>query len=752
MDVTGEVVTPGDYNLKSHLPLMQLLDCVPGVTQTTVIILRVLVSRVIRVTIPACQCEKNYHDYHTACYDGPSTNSPLLPLLLPNSHSIGFTVTCTLRCTFCCCASMALNYTEMASPLLNDVIVDSSDVIKFTLPHKSVRCSPVMCLVRLVSTKSIRVDVDQLTLPDIDHYYDCVHEGLAIYETRKHNQLYPRENTIPIVRLCSKIRLLRGHDPVVTSEEYPVTSLTSTENSLVVALYSYHGWGNSPRRKFASVLLSITQSGCQGLYITCHDVHQLSKVKGLHDMSLHMYDPQREYKMDVGFYYRPPGYHRLPDYGPEITVVQPTAQLLSYGNVSHTANVLGMYESRCVTVQYVTHVHTGFWYTGPYTPPSTVNNCLLTLYRIRDVGPNNLAMSSIYRKEYCTPCNDRDEGLVFRPSRVYTPSEPVFHSSETQYIGKLSPPCLTFTVDIRATPHTHTHVTHADTIDRHFVKSLFNTYLADGKTYMHYYSHNLKHHMTLNASSVSTVTQYSFGNKVTYVAKGSLVPPQCQSVIDVWSTGCDVTLTVHVLYDLIEKDVAQNHLYISGPLYSYYHHVSVSSTLLDGILLSVLEPYFYTRRYVFLQPTSFSMAKMVDNATDCKLHCIVDICHPYGETQSESRSGSMSESRSQSRSKPLTNPLPLTLPQIYLFWQVYDISWGEAESVCAGIGGHLPSITSQEEFVYYEDVIRGRFNPDMLYRNPCRWYTVVCPYFIGLNLQVGYIHIIQIMYTSNTLG
>ena len=193
-------------------------------------------------------------------------------------------------------------------------------------------------------------------------------------------------------------------------------------------------------------------------------------------------------------------------------------------------------------------------------------------------------------------------------------------------------------------------------------------------------------------------------------------PQTWQCVIHLTSQSCDFDLTMYIMYDFVRGLDEYNPL-------DYYHITTYKLKLQRGKVVSIHEPHYYFYRYVFIRPT-LAIAESKGNSV-CTVKCTIDVLLPFWDFDWEN------EAKMEPNLPDLGNPAGLALA--YILWDFWPRSWVSAESECTDIGGHLPSVTSQEEAEFLDKVAWGKFSPRQLFKNPCRWATGVCAFYIGLN-------------------
>ena len=75
-------------------------------------------------------------------------------------------------------------------------------------------------------------------------------------------------------------------------------------------------------------------------------------------------------------------------------------------------------------------------------------------------------------------------------------------------------------------------------------------------------------------------------------------------------------------------------------------------------------------------------------------------------------------------------------PQYIVTVGEFYLSWDDADQVCRDLGGHLPSVTGEEDRHLLETLILGgdytSDQTDNIYHTPCRHWGPLCGVYLGL--------------------
>ena len=193
-----------------------------------------------------------------------------------------------------------------------------------------------------------------------------------------------------------------------------------------------------------------------------------------------------------------------------------------------------------------------------------------------------------------------------------------------------------------------------------------------------------------------------------------LLAAKAQPVVQTLMTftgSCDVNVTVDIYYYLVEKPSSL----MSAPLVA--HKLSIRSLITTQLPLVVREPVYFLYRFLVMRGHP-----LADSNLQCFVSLHINIYQPFGVDHWQSSVNSTTE--------PEAAP---AMFHVHVLWESRKVSWVEAERLCQSIGGHLPSITSGAEQGFLGNVVWGKYAPLRLLENPCRWITLVCAIFIGLN-------------------
>ena len=85
----------------------------------------------------------------------------------------------------------------------------------------------------------------------------------------------------------------------------------------------------------------------------------------------------------------------------------------------------------------------------------------------------------------------------------------------------------------------------------------------------------------------------------------------------------------------------------------------------------------------------------------------------------------------------------------------HNLNWITAKEICGKVGGHLPSVTSEDERSFLRNLLMGAVedsdkDPLLSLHSLCRYYGTMCAMFLGLNntkvsykIYLSYLHIFQ---------
>ena len=724
----------GNYeDYYTDLSLTSLFSTAIEVGSRTVnVVFRGLPSFVLNLYILRSNATATDDVLNLQCYDGPFTSSPSLKLStysitnLDNvrvgktvvERSRSFVMMCAFRMKYIGCKncdSLVIRHLRYPSGQIRQVnIAESTNII---LPENRY-CYEKLCLLNLTSSRetSVKLRITHIELPNIDHSNDCLYEGVAVYESRKHdlygiNYLMDLEERspdqlLPIARICDKVRQNIGGQ---MKEHYVLDTVVSTENSLIVAFYSSH-----QHTSLGSLHLIADISKCQGFYSFCGQVTRSMKDYVLHqpnnryveesyksESSIKVYDLLRvtRYFLDINVMEVD---HRA------IPILERSAYIAIFTNVTSTYNIIALRPKACAVIQYIPHKKDGTW---------RALDCAISILRARDAGDGDFNIKLHQQIEETQQCANKSLlstdkywnymiGQKYSKAYIVNPLIP-----QCGHISALATQLNRPSGDLLATQHSD--------LTTQYIRNTF----VGIESMLHRFVNSLEHNILVSTSDVAEAGKEQYG--ISHIR--ALVSPDphywqpvpsfyqnLQSAITFWSNNCFVHLSVLLRYEFDHGITPYSKM--------VYHQWQFSAHLRLGETLTYTEPYCYYRRYIFLRVLPLNL-----HAATCKVSFAIDIHKPFGNlTYAE-------EITELDRVHEL--PLPASqLTHAYVAWGYKSLTWNDAHSKCRAVGGYLPSITSNEESEFLERVVWGKSHASQFAADhPCRVSTVVYSFYLGLN-------------------
>ena len=653
------------------------------------------------------------------CHDGPSRVSPLLPVASliywdPSRkfstgsalESTAFVMTCKLNHMFgICdqCNATRIRHTRYPNQHMTQINVTSFTVLR--LPDSEL-CNGNMCLLNLTTRSETAVifNLTELTLPNVDHSRDCLYEGLAIYEARKHDLYYLDRyrsaytcmsgQVTPIVRICGKVRQKIA---VGTKADYLFDRVVSKGNSLLVVFYSYH-------RALAMGTLHFTSdaSPCQGFYAFCGQVTETFQHSSIYNNRKEYFDSLRPLTL-LRFY---KDIEINGSHSSDILILERDAYMGVTTNASHTYNVVAVRPTSCAVIQY---------FPRKVYPTGRARECTISMIRARDTGSGELNITVDHLSEYSKQCTqlppalriDRQWTLLLadRASRSYVLNN--LYPLCSQITASLAQPILSVS-DLLQSRHTK--------VTKQYIEY---TFLGKNKQ-LHKYSHSLNHAILINTSD--PLGQFGIGhvrsieNADSRFCKVPSGHQQLQTVIVFWTQLCTIHVSINLVYEYSVSSIKQTNQI-------YFFHFTTRLQPLANVTFT--QCFLYFRRYVILK-----IHKIVSHKSAiCKIKFYIDTQRQFGMLQ-------VLEELYWTEIN-VSIPVPLShIKQVYIAWGYTSLSWNEANAKCSAMGGYLPSVTTKDEIDFLEKAVWGKFTPRQLVIHPCRASPVVCTFFMGFNIRL----------------
>ena len=570
-------------------------------------------------------------------------------------------------------------------------------------------CDSFICLLNFTAAhgNSVKFQLIQLTLPNIDHSMDCLYEGVAIYDGRKHDlytlDYYSKHSTrapdqlTPIVRICGKVRQTVGAE---TRDDYLVNTVVSTGNSLIVVFYSFHQILSKGQLHFTTDV-----SHCQGFYAFCGQITQPIKAASTCNPATNCYEIFDELKLaryykDIAAFFS----DRL-----EIPIIERDAymelQTVNTTKGTHTYNVVAVRPIDCAVIQY---------FPRKFYPTGRARECTISMIRARDTGSGELNVTVDHLTEYSKQCTPLQPSVWIHSHWALLLGA---DESQAYILSDLVPQCSQISAFVAQPTTSFTDMLHTrqTKVTGQYIE---NTFLGIQQK-LHKYSHSLNHNLLINASKPLSYSEEQFGighvrsllNTDSPLFYTPISHKQLETMIAFWTQSCVVHLTINLVY---EYSIAIR----SSKLYN----IQFTTKLQPETNVTFRQPYFYFRRYIILK-----IHKVTSHESAiCNIGFIIDTNKQFG----------VPKGLEELRLVETTTSLPVHLSlhdHVYVAWGYKSLSWHEANARCSAMGGYLPSVTTMDEIDFLEKAVWGKFTPHQLYIHPCRSWSVVCSFFMGLN-------------------
>ena len=682
--------------------------------------LRVLPSFVIVLLVVKANATVTSDILGLRCHDGPETIYRTLAVSKQRNwervtkftagtvlESTGFVMTCRLALVYRSCDQCKdIKMYHMRFPNNNIRTIDVKDFSITRLPD-SQYCSSHLCLLNLTTSSgtSVKYTLTHLTLPNIDHSRDCLYEGVAIYEGKKHDSfvldqysnLAARvpDQLNPIVRICSRVRQAIGTE---TKEDYLVYTVVSTGNSLIVAFYAFH-----PSLSMGQLHFTTDVSLCQGFYAFCGQVttaitdsSTCKEAVGCHST----YDQLgfNRYYRDI--YMEP--YSKL-----EIPVLERDAYMGVTTNASHTYNVVAVRPKSCAVIQY---------FPRKVYPTGRARECTISMIRARDTGSGELNITVDHLSEYSKQCTHVPSLEIHKDWTLLVGSD----ASQAYMLNDVVPHCsrISTLVTQYKTSSSDILQTAATVVTMQYIG---NTFFVP-RSKLHKYVHSLNHSLQINASNRSSYEGKQFGighvkslenlhSRPMFFLEGQ---QQLQPAFMFWTEFCTVRLSIAFIYQLSAL-ASTSKLYCLQFTTSLHRRTNVTFS----------QPYFYFRRFLILRILNVTTS----TPEICKVRLNIDIRRQFGVLN-------IDEEHSWTDTEAFLPVQASQMTHVYVAWGYTNLTWNEANTNCSAMGGYLPSVTTKEELDFLEKAVYGKFTPAQLVIHPCRALSVVCSFFMGLNTRL----------------
>ena len=618
--------------------------------------IRVLPSLVIELRVQNANSTSTNDILGLRCHDGTSTTHPQLGAnTLPDLdittkftsgsfvNSTAFVMTCTLQHVSCFsgqCRDVKFHHRRLPNENMRELTVGS--FTKNRLPNTKY-CNSHLCLLNITtrSDTSVKFTLTHLTLPNIDHSKDCLYEGVAIYDGKKHdfNALnYYSDNAtrlldqlIPIVRICGKVRqTIRAG----TKEDYLVNTVVSTGNSLIVAFYSFH-----QSLAMGKLHFSTDVSHCQGFYAFCGQItKKLKEYSSCTESKLctDFFDEIQltRYYKDVSIYHSP---------GREIPVVERDANLVIKTKNTHTYNVVAIRPTSCAVIQY---------FPLKVYPTGRAKKCTISMIRARDTGSGVLNITVDHLSEYSNQCTQLSPSLMIDTQWTLL-SGP--GTSQSYVINDLVPQCSQVSAHVTQTESSIIDL--VQTVQTKVSKEyIANTFLGSTPK-LNKYVHSLKHTILMNESI--SFSQFGIGhvkslaNEYFHAGYNPEGHHQLQTVIVFWTEHCTIHMSIILVYELANMEFPTD-----------MYKLRFNTKLQPKRNLTFTQPYFYFRRYIIMQ-----MHTIISKTSSiCKVCFSIDISRQYGVLK-------MHEEMRWVNTKVSLPAHVSQFNQVYIVWGYTSLSW-----------------------------------------------------------------------------
>ena len=703
----------GDIIHLQHLPLIQNWFDV----RKLMLIIRELPIYVISAEIHAA-----FSDYPCAsisCRDGPFMDSTELlsevtygldpTVNIRCKHSSGFVITLLVimdRESMCLYDTMRVKYKHIPFRLFNrtnTLRMDSQTdtlIRSFALDHCKMG-NIRLCKIYVRSTGPINVTITDLQLPGLDTARYCLYGGVVIFQSHGEEISGQSPLASQFLHICSQV-LLAGK----TEEDFITRSYISPLNILTLVFYSFQNTVENSVLK-----LELAHSICAGLFLHCHlnvTLDHLFIVKPRSLLASQAYNSQSRYSTFKQWPYM------------RHTTIETTQGFVVYRNNRTMAlTVAHAFKFTCVILQYfpLQYIHANDiklcrmaiheYQIISFLSINSETRSRAALKLVKQQPYTNITLTIVgmcRRSDYSHPYFDLGKTLSVKLFSIVSPiyTSYMIRLNGTQIDSRIEPamPC------------------HSNTCIRRNIEKLILKHRSIAGLIRSGWPGTQQVHIT-NTSIVKGLT-YSVVHQKYCTFDAPIFPYNVMTQMSawyyiniiLWTDNCGVQVKIDVFYDLHDQDPFP----VGKP--RIYHHFSFNAYVNRHKRIILYEVRHYVTKVLFLTP--------LKSNENFRAECFMNL---KMDTMGMKTITDVNFGRSTAASV-------LSALNIYILWDILQLSWEEAKRVCASIDGHLPSTTHEDDLQFWNEVIWGKFAGIELGLNPCRFPSqMLCFFFIGLNLK-----------------